>query len=124
MIVYAVIDDTLSKTSPLGDAINFPGSATMAAWGTVDLGDSYRQAVRCDVPVLIVAGDLDPRTPVENAREIATTLPRASVVFVENATHQFDLFGSTAMRELLAAFLRDGTSPVKRIALPPIAWVR
>lgn len=113
-----------AAASPLGDAINFPGAATMAAWGAVDLGDSYRQPVRSDVPVLIVAGDLDPRTPVENAREIAATLERASVVVVENATHQFDLFGSAAMRELLAAFLRDGAAPVSRIALPPVAWVR
>jgi hypothetical protein len=29
-------------------------------------------------------------TAVENAREIAATLPRASVVVVEHATHQFD----------------------------------
>jgi pimeloyl-ACP methyl ester carboxylesterase len=113
-----------AAASPLGNAINFPGSAAMAAWGALDLGDSYRQPVRSDVPVLIVAGDLDPRTPVENAREIAATLPRASVVVVENATHQFDLFGSTAMREMLAAFLRDGAAPVSRIALPPIAFVR
>jgi pimeloyl-ACP methyl ester carboxylesterase len=113
-----------AAASPLGNAINFPGLAAMAAWGAVDLGDSYRQPVRSDVPVLIVAGDLDPRTPVENAREIAATLPRASVVVVENATHQFDLFGSTAMREMLAAFLRDGAAPVSRIALPPIAFVR
>jgi pimeloyl-ACP methyl ester carboxylesterase len=111
-------------SSPLGDAINFPGAATMAAWGAIDLGDGFRQPVRSEVPVLILAGDLDPRTPVENAREIAATLPRASVVVVENATHQFDLFGSAAMRELLGAFLRDGVAPVARIALPPIAFVR
>ncbi len=110
--------------SPLGNAINFPGMALAAAWEAVDLGDGFRQAVRSEVPVLILAGDLDPRTPIENAREIAATLPRASVVVVENATHQFDLFGSPAMRSLLAGFLRDGIVATPQITLAPIVFAR
>ena len=108
----------------LGNAINFPGMTLAPAWGAADLGDGFRQPVRSDVPVLILAGDLDPRTPIENAREIAATLPRASVVVLENATHQFDLFGSPAIRSLLAAFLRDGAVTASSLELPPIAFVR
>ena len=74
------------------------------------LDDEFRRPVRSDVPTLILVGDLDPRTPTENAHEIASTLSRAQVITLENATHQFDLFGSAPMRALLQRFLRGSHS--------------
>ena len=49
---------------------------------------------------------------------------RQEPVVVENATHQFDLFGSPAMRSLLAGFLRDGIVATPQITLPPIVFAR
>jgi pimeloyl-ACP methyl ester carboxylesterase len=104
--------------SLLGDAIDFPGRHLAAAWG-VDAGDAFRRPVVSDVPVLILAGDLDARTPVENGLEILATLARGRLVVVENAAHQFDLFGPAAIRATLRAFLRDAPLPEGRIVLPP-----
>lgn len=106
----------------LGNAINFPGMYLNDAWGATDLGDGFRRPVRSDVPALLLVGDLDPRTPVENAREIAATMPRASVVVVENATHQFDVFGSAPIREVVERFLRGDPPLVDRISLPPVRF--
>jgi pimeloyl-ACP methyl ester carboxylesterase len=107
-----------AQTAVLGNAINFPGMYLSTAWGAIDLGDDFRRPVASNVPALILVGDLDPRTPVENAREVAATLPRATVVTVENATHQFDLFGTAAIRDALKQFLGGEAIAVDRIALP------
>ena len=104
----------------LGNAINFPGMFLADAWAPVrDLGSPFRRPVQSSVPVLIVTGDLDPRTPVRNAREIAATLPAARVVVLENATHQFDLFGSPRLREVIVAFFRGEKVP-DAISFPPL----
>lgn len=108
----------------LGNAMNFPLMDLHGAWPEADLGDAYRSPVRSNVPALILAGDLDARTPVENAREIAATLPNAHIVVVENGAHEFDLFGNPALRPLLQDFLADRPVGVKRVALPPIPFQR
>lgn len=108
----------------LGNAMNFPLMDLRGAWPDADLGDAYRATVRSDVPTLILAGDLDARTPLENAREIAAGLPNAQVVVIENAAHEFDLFGSPAIRPLLQEFLADRPVRVKHVALPPIPFRR
>lgn len=111
-----------ADTAVLGNAINFPAMYLSRAWGAVDLGNEFRRPVRSDAPTLILVGDLDPRTPIENATEIATTLSRASVVTLENATHQFDLFGSAPIREILGQFLRGRKLTSDRLALAPIVF--
>jgi pimeloyl-ACP methyl ester carboxylesterase len=88
------------------------------AWRAVDLGEAFRRPMTSDVPALLLVGDLDPRTPVENAREVARTLPKARVVVLENATHQFDLFGTPTIREILERFLRGESLAGERVALP------
>lgn len=106
----------------LGNAINFPGMFTEHAWAPVtDLGDDFRRPVTGAAPTLILVGDLDPRTPVANAREIAASLAAAQVTVVQNATHQFDVFGSSAVRGVLASFLR-GERVAETLTLPPIAF--
>jgi pimeloyl-ACP methyl ester carboxylesterase len=106
----------------LGNAINFPGMYLSKAWESVDLGDAFRRPTVSDVPTLILVGDLDPRTPVENAREVAATLLRATVVTVENATHQFDVFGSARIGETLKQFVRGDAITEHQIALPPVVF--
>lgn len=108
----------------LGNAMNFPLMDLREAWPNADLGEDYRGTVRSDVPTLILAGDLDARTPAENAREIAASLARAHVVVVENAAHEFDLFGSPALRPILQDFLANRPVRVKQVELPPIPFQR
>jgi pimeloyl-ACP methyl ester carboxylesterase len=113
-----------SATAVLGNAINFPGMYLRDAWGAPDLGDGFRQPVASDVPVLILVGDLDPRTPVENGREILTTLPNGRLVVVENASHQFDVFGSAPIRAVLGRFLKGAAIADDRIILPAVPFER
>lgn len=111
-----------SSTAVLGNAINFPGMYLGEAWGSPDLGDDFRQPVTSTVPVLILVGDLDPRTPVENGREIVRTLPNGRLVVVENASHQFDVFGSAPIRAVLGPFLVGTPIAAERIPLPALQF--
>lgn len=111
-----------AQTAVLGNAINFPDIYLGTAWGSIDLGDDFRRPPKSAVPTLIIVGDLDPRTPTENATEVAATLSRATVVTVENATHQFDFFGTAQIRDVLGRFLRGEAIEPHRVALPPLVF--
>jgi pimeloyl-ACP methyl ester carboxylesterase len=111
-----------AATALLANAINFPGIDLQDAWGGTELEDDFRQPVTSDVPTLILVGDLDARTPVENALEIAGTLTKGHVVVLENAAHQFDLFGSAPIRAVLGQFLRGERSTATRLALAHLAF--
>jgi pimeloyl-ACP methyl ester carboxylesterase len=113
-----------AATALLANAINFPGMELQDAWGAPELEEDFRQPVRSDVPTLMLVGDLDPRTPVENALEIAGTLTNAHVVVLENATHQFDLFGSVPIRAVLGQFLHGERNIATRLALAPLTFQR
>jgi pimeloyl-ACP methyl ester carboxylesterase len=104
-----------AASSLLGNAINFPLMDLGTAWNSPDLGDDFRRPVRSRIPVLVLAGDLDPRTPVENGREIVKHLDNGHLVVLTNAGHHFDLFGSPQIRELLKAFLRGERLSVTRL---------
>lgn len=108
----------------LGNAMNFPTMDLRKTWPRADLGDDYRKPVRSDVPTLLLVGDLDARTPIENAREIALGLTNSRVVTIENGAHQFDLFGDPAIQPLLRDFLHDRPIAVERIRLAPIPFQR
>jgi pimeloyl-ACP methyl ester carboxylesterase len=113
-----------AQTALLGNAMNFPTMELRDVWPVADLGAAYRKPVRSTVPALLLVGDLDARTPAENAREIARSLPNAQLVILENAAHQFDLFGDPLIQPLLADFLRDRKTGVDRIRLPSIRFQR
>ncbi|HEX7153207.1 MAG TPA: alpha/beta fold hydrolase [Thermoanaerobaculia bacterium] len=95
-----------AAVSPLGNAINFPLMSLRDAWGRPDLGDEFRRPVRSSVPVLILAGELDPRTPVENGRELARHLPNGKLIVVAGAAHDFNIFAAPEIKALLRDFLR------------------
>ncbi len=109
-----------ASSSVLGNALNFPVMYFSDVWSAKDLGENFRSAVASDVPTLILVGDLDVKTPVSNGLEIAKTLPNAKVITIENALHQFDVFGSSPIREVLSQFLRNELVTEKSIALAPI----
>lgn len=113
-----------ARAALLGDAMNFPTIDLQPAWPVADLGAEYRKPVRSAVPALILVGDLDARTPIENAREIAADLPHSKVIVLENGAHQFDLFGDSAIQPLLRDFLRGRAIGVDRVRLPAIPFQR
>ncbi|MGC4084091.1 MAG: alpha/beta hydrolase [Vicinamibacterales bacterium] len=60
------------------------------------------------VPVLIVHGTWDTSTPIDNAREVAATLPAATLVEVVGGNHGalYNLYARwPPMREAMTAFL-------------------
>jgi len=116
--------DREAASGLLGNAMNFPGFYLQGPWGARDLGDTYRMGVTSTVPTLMLVGDLDARTPIENARDIATTLPNSHVIIIENAAHQFDVFGSMPIRSILTQFLTTGRVDQTRVTLPPIPFAR
>lgn len=79
-----------SISSVIGTAANFPMPQLRAALPEVDLGDSYRQEVSSTIPTLLLSGNLDVRTPLEEQREAAQGLVNLHQVIVRNGGH--DLF--------------------------------
>lgn len=108
-----------AETSLLGDAINFPFPAISDAWGVTDLGDEFRAPLRSDVPVLILVGDCDVRTPIANAEELMRGLPNARCIVVENVGHGDLNWIQPELREAWSAFLRGDEVTVERVTAPP-----
>jgi pimeloyl-ACP methyl ester carboxylesterase len=79
------------------------------------------------VPVLLLAGGSDVRTPIESARAVAAQFPRASVISVANSKHgvlSWDMTGcpSRAVRRFLAGGAPGRCGPGARFdsILPPL----
>ena len=104
----------------LGDAINFPFMEICDALGSPDLGDDFRAPLRSRVPVLLVSGTLDARTPPGNAEEMQEGFANGHCLTVENAGHDEDTLFSPEPRiaEAIVGFL-GGHAPGGDIQLPP-----
>jgi pimeloyl-ACP methyl ester carboxylesterase len=76
----------------LGNTVNFLYPDACASFGFRHLGRGFRAPVRSDVPVLMISGTMDGRTPVSNAQEVQKTLPNSRHVVIEGASHGYDLF--------------------------------
>jgi len=111
-----------SGTAIVGGAIDYPFPGVCEGLGTPRLGDAFRGPLRSNVPVLLVAGDLDARTPVANAEEVARGFSRAAVLVVENGGH--GIMGYPAINPSMLAFLRGQSSLPPRVALPRPAFGR
>ncbi|MFC2164091.1 alpha/beta fold hydrolase [Acidobacteriota bacterium] len=94
-----------SKTSILGDAINYPFPMIGEAVGSPDLGDEFRSNFRSDVRILFFSGTMDIRTPPSNVDDIIDGFSNADHVKIEDRGH-----GVTDVPELFRIFqefLRD-----------------
>ena len=67
--------------------------------------------VRSAKPVLLIAGENDPATPVESARLVARTLSNSRVVTIRGGTHSS---GSSCLDEVIVRFIVNA----KTVALP------
>ena len=100
--------------------ILFPFPGICEGLGLPRLGESFRASLRSSVPALLVAGDLDARTPVTNAEVIARGFDHATVLVVENGGH--GIMGYPAINPSMLAFLRDQPSLALRVSLPKPAF--
>jgi pimeloyl-ACP methyl ester carboxylesterase len=94
----------------LGDALNWPLRACPDGF-VEDLGPGFRAPVGSDVPVLLISGELDVRTPVDNALEVAATLPAAGRMVLDDAAHLYGWPGIPAARDAAIRWF-DGDDPV------------
>ena len=106
-----------SKTALLGPAtLDFPDACP--GWGVKELDPTYRAPVRSKLPVLIVSGTIDGRTPLRNAAEVKSLLPNATQVIIDGASHGDDLFLSTPeLGAAITAFLRGEKVHATRLTL-------
>jgi pimeloyl-ACP methyl ester carboxylesterase len=82
------------------------------AVGVVPLPDETDIDVTADIPTLVLAGDLDARTPAIRSLLVAETLPRASFVLFPEGTHvQLGEINQCA-GAILRAFLADPDAKV------------
>lgn len=107
--------------SLLGDAVNGPFPHLREAWGVPDLGDDFRAPVRSDIPVLFIVGDLDSRTPVENARELMKSLPRSHLIIVRNAAHAVR-WNAPELARAWSAFLAGREVAIDAVDAPDIRF--
>lgn len=92
--------------SLFGDALAFPFPMLADGLGLVDLGDGFRAPLQTDIPVLMVAGTLDGRTPMANAEALLPTLRHASLLRVVNASHDDELWlGNARIAATIAGFM-------------------
>jgi hypothetical protein len=76
-----------SKTSILGDAINYPFPMIGEAVGSPDLGDEFRSNFQSNVRILFFSGTMDIRTPPSNVDEIIVGFNNADHVRIKDRGH-------------------------------------
>lgn len=109
--------------SLLGGVINFGIIESDKIWDVHDSGDAYRLGEQSQTPALVIVGDLDPRTPLENAQDLRRLLPQGSIITIRNATHNFPLFDSDRLRDIFVDFLADQPVTDQTVDLPAIRFV-
>jgi pimeloyl-ACP methyl ester carboxylesterase len=106
--------------SPLGTATNFPMPQLRGAVPALDLGDAFRREIDSDIPVLLLSGDLDVRTPLEEQAVATAGLKRLHRILVRNGGH--DLFEAHPdVPGILTDFFAGREVATRELTLPPPA---
>lgn len=135
-LIFPLIDNSLGITAEreqtlrsdsarrLVGPINSFYYATREQSPTPVVSDDVRTGLSVNVPVLMIQGDLDRSTPIENARHVHEELPTSHLLHVENGTHlairevrQFHPEVTTQVRSFLQTG-RFGELPAQ-VTLPP-----
>lgn len=119
------------RTDPAVDMLgtwNFaPYLASADLWPTPDLGDAMRRPQLDRTPLLLIHGDWDTNTPIENSLETLASFPNARLIRVHRGQHTGPFALLRGHPEEIAAvheFLRSGTMPEVpiEVALPPVTF--
>lgn len=91
----------------LGNAFNFLIADSCPTWNVRDLGADFRKPVRSNLPVFLISGTLDGRTPPARADDVRKGFANGVHLIVEGASHDDDLFFSTpVIRESIIKFMK------------------
>jgi pimeloyl-ACP methyl ester carboxylesterase len=125
-IASGISDDKLAlvrrqaPASLLGTATNFPMPQLRGAVPALDLGDGFRREISSNIPVLLLSGDLDVRTPLEEQAVATAGLKRLHRILVRNGGH--DLFEAHPdVPAMLADFFAGRKVGVTELTLAPPA---
>ncbi|HEX9933090.1 MAG TPA: alpha/beta hydrolase [Allosphingosinicella sp.] len=106
-----------ARGSLLGTAVNFPMPHLSGAERGLDLGERFRREIRSAHPVLLIGGDLDVRTPLEEQAAATAGLTNLRRIVVRNGGH--DLFEAhPEMPSLLVAFFSGRPVAATELSLP------
>ncbi|HEX3250084.1 MAG TPA: alpha/beta hydrolase [Pyrinomonadaceae bacterium] len=82
-----------------------------ALWPRATIEPDYSQAVRSDVPALILTGEWDPVTPPSNGENAAKALKNSLHIVVPHGAHGFGgLEGIECVDNIVAEFIERGTT--------------
>jgi len=100
-----------------GMAVNFPMPQLRGVVPGLDLGDRFRREIGARHPVLLFAGDLDVRTPLEEQAAATAGLRNLHRIVVRNGGH--DLFEAhPQVSALLVAFFSGERLTTSELSLP------
>ena len=100
-----------------GMAVNFPMPQLRGAVAGLDLGDDFRREIRSGHPVLLFAGELDVRTPLEEQAAASAGLSNLRRIVFRNGGH--DLFEAhPGVPALLTAFFSGRPVTASELVLP------
>ncbi|MEO1514055.1 MAG: alpha/beta fold hydrolase [Bacteroidota bacterium] len=115
-LVEQQIDNTI-----LGSCINFLLYEWMTKMDFPQLADDFRTLPPNQVDALLLSGDLDGRTYLSDAINIAQQFENGQHVVIENAGH--DLFmSSPVVGDMILRFFQDKTLNIDRIRLSPTTF--
>ena len=123
----AITEDEIKRETSgtfLGDYRTRNHLQACQAWPRANIPAGYYTAVKSDVPVLILSGELDPATPLHFGQGAAQSLSHSRQVLIRNEAHGY---GSPCLRNLVAEFITKGsakeldTACVALLRRPPFA---
>jgi len=113
-----------ARSAQLDNAINFLLPEICKGLGNPDLGASFRAPIRSDVPVLLLSGTADGRTPPSNAEDVLRGFPNGQHLVIEGASHGYDLFYFfPGAQRILTGFLKGEPPPTTRIELKTFPFI-
>jgi pimeloyl-ACP methyl ester carboxylesterase len=86
-----------------GEDTHFLFKMVCPIWPQFRPSEEFYQAVKADIPTLILSGNLDPVTPPSNGEHSASSLPNNHHIIVENASHTVAM--STCASDIINEFL-------------------
>jgi pimeloyl-ACP methyl ester carboxylesterase len=111
-----------SGNALLSDAMNFPILNLSSVIDNLDLGDSYRTAIRTTVPALFFSGDFDNQTPPFQADEVRRFFKSSTHIIVKNAGHE-SMLTESRVQQTMVDYLRGEDVSGVHVSLPPLKFM-
>ena len=96
--------DIVNQTRQVIEAASRAGVAA-AARGMAERKDFSNELAEIDVPTLVIVGEADAISPVEEMTSIAHRMPQAELRVIPNAGHMAPLENPAAVNAAIEAFL-------------------